>query len=824
MKKQHTKSIVTAGFIILIILCISGIVMIYSELIKFSEISDTTEERKELIVTSSLMAMLYNVESVGNTLLTEQDSKQIAPYDSLMDKVHLQMDSLKNISKDSIMNIHLDSVSSLLESKRENIKRIAILLDSIRSNTPKQTTKTTIISQKALDNIQNSLKNKAKQINDTIIVESKEKNYFKRLGNAVFNKKDSSLQVSKKHEDFVENIVIPTLIDTISEYVNEFKWEYDKRHKELTHRLMKRQGLMHHMNERLSSQIASIVRKVEFREYEMSLSLMKKKEMTLKRSSKIVSIIGLLASLTAVIFLIMALRSLSNSQRYRREIETAKKYAEDLLEARERLIFAITHDIKAPISSIIGYLELLSNDKLSEKEGYYIKNMQHSSEHILDLVKNLLDYHALESDKQDIQNMPFFPPILMYDIYQSFIPVAKKAEIKFEYICNFEENASFESDPYRIRQICNNIISNALKFTNTGGKVIFSVFHIMEKGDDYMEFSIKDNGPGISKESQAIIFEEFKRLEEHKGKIEGSGLGLTITRKLVSLLNGSIHLFSEPGQGCEFIVRIPLRKTEIKQDEPRKASVPKSLKKLSGKKILFIDDDPVQLNLYSELLKREGFLTKTCKNSLEALSMIEKERFDIIFSDIQMPDMNGFELVERIRMGTFKGAKTVPVIALSASSNISEQKFKEAGFTGFISKPFTANSILEAIANVFLPENAKPILTEKEDEKGITNLIKFAQGDSEAAKTIIQSFIEENIKNIEHIKIAVQKDDWESISRIAHKMLSLMRMVSAEQLVEILLQIESGNKNLEDVDRLIVLTQEQIKAADDFLNKDPDEI
>ncbi len=822
-KKQHTKSIVTIGFIIMVSLCILGIVLIYKELVNFSESSDTTAERRELVTTSNLLASLYKVESTGNLLITGLSPEVLKEYETLKSDAHAQMDSLKNVTYDPVVIAHLDSIMVLLELKTANIQRMTILLDSINSESPKEVVKKTVISKRDYSNLEDLLHQSISRVNnieDSTFVTTGKKKFFERVRHVFDGKADSSLVVSKKKEEKLDSVLIPVLIDTLTQYVQELSWKYEERHHNLTQRLVHRQNLMHRMNEDLSSQISIILRALEKREYETSMNLMRDKEITLKRSSKIVSVIGMLASLTTLVFLIMTLTSISNSQRYRKQLENAKKYAEDLLDARERLILSITHDIKAPISSIIGYMELLSKNNLSEKERYYIENMQHSSEHILELVRNLLDYHSLESDKQEIQNMSFYPVILLKDIYQSFIPTAQKNNLDFRFDCCIKEGQSYESDPYRIRQICENLLSNAIKFTGSKGEVVFSALvSSIDENNDLLEMSVKDTGSGIKKEHQEIIFDEFRRLDFHKGTTEGSGLGLTITKKLISRMNGTITLVSEPGKGSVFTVKIPLKKTEKKLFDNEITTVPllREEKNNREKKILFIDDDIVQLNLYSELLKGEGFHTTICQNSLDALSLIQTNQFDLIFSDIQMPDMNGFELVERIRMGTFDGAQTVPVIALSGSSKVSEQKFNEAGFSGFISKPFTSESIMDIVHQFFgVKDYQCPSLRGKK-EKGFAALMEFAPEDIEAGKAIVHSFIDESHKNIQTITDALAGNNWDSIKKTAHKMLPLMRMISADDLVSVLVEIENGSTEPEKINQLIQLTSEQLNTAEEFL-------
>ena len=822
--KRHTKGIVIIGFIIMIALCMLGIALIYFELLNFSKYNGTSTERTELVTANSLLVSLYKVESVGNLLMISASPDLKNEYDSLMQEAHEQIELLKSITNDTVVMVHLDRIAHLLDLKKANVQRMASLLDSINTEFPKEIVKKTVISGWDCDNLEDILQQSVKKVanmimEDSTFVLAKRKGFMDRVRNVFVPKTDSSLVVSKTREERKDSLLIPVLIDTLTQYIQELSWKYEERHWRLTQQLANKQNLIYEVNRDLSSQISILLHSLEERKQETSMSLLKEKETTLKRSSRIVAIIGFLAIITVLAFLIMSLTSITHSQRYREQLEDAKKYSEDLLDARERLIFSITHDIKAPISSIIGYMELLSKNKLSKKEEYYVENMQHSAEHILELVRNLLDYHSLESDKQEIQNMPFYPVILLKDIYRSFVPMAQKSGINLLFDCQLKEDQGYESDPLRIRQIVENLLSNAIKFTGPKGKVVFSAsFAPVDENVDLIRLSVKDTGPGIEKEYQEIIFDEFTRLDSRKSTIEGTGLGLPIAKKIVNRLNGTISVDSELGKGSEFTVEIPLKKTGEKQYDSTATSSPVyEITHNEEKKILFIDDDIVLLNLYSELLKNEGFQITICQNSLDALSLIQTNRFDLIFSDIQMPDMNGFELVERIRMGTFAGAQIVPVVALSGNSDISEQKFKEAGFSAFISKPFTSESILGVIRQLFRAKDYQsPSLTEKK-ERGFAALLEFAPEDVEAGKAIIHSFINESNKNIQIITDALAGNDWESIKKTAHRMLPLMRMISAEELVSVLVELEKGSTGHEKVDQLVQLTKKQLQAAEEFL-------
>ena len=814
---RSIKLIITLSFVFLISLCLLGITLMYLELVELSEVNDISQERDELVIVSNTLASLYKAEGVGSIFISDPTPSLKLEYDSLMDQVYFHIDSLKKLSQDEIQQVHLDTVTFLLDKKRENIYKISQLLDSINQQVVIPISRTSILSKKDIADLDKILQNTTQKQEDTTIIELGKKNFFQRVKDVFQPGKDSSIVISSNMmTKDIDSISVPVLKDTLVEYVHDIVLDYNRRNSVFMRQLVYRQNMMHVMNEELTIQINKILMDVEHREYEMSLQILQKKEDVLNRSSKIAYLISMIALGFTLISLIIIYRILANNQRYRKEIENAKKYAENLLAARERLILTITHNIKAPISSIIGYMELLYKSKLPEREKYYVKNMQNSAEHVLQLVKDLLDYHALESDKQEINIMPFSPYMLFRDIFNSFIPEADRNDIRMEFCCDIDIETAYESDPYRLRQIVNNLFSNALKFTPPGGHIVFSSTLIPRSGIFDLVISLKDSGCGIKEEEQTIIFEEFRRLNSGK-EVEGSGLGLPITQKQVRLLKGNIVLKSMVGKGSEFIITVPMNKSGKNPDPVGQEEIKKLLNVDTNKKILFIDDDIVQLNLLSELLKNEGFTPVICNDSTDALNLIQNTSFDLIFTDIQMPDMNGFELVDRIRMANIRGSKTIPVIALSASSAISQQKYIEAGFSDFLSKPISVSQLLEKVS-FYLEGEEIQSFTENESS-GFNSLIQFASDDKEASREIINSFIDENHKNLLNLKTALNNDDWDNVKKISHKMLPLMRMISEVEIVNILCSFEAGSRDKEVGHKLVVRIGALLTKASYFCSK-----
>ena len=819
---QYIKSIITISFIVLISLCICGIALIYLELVEFSTISSApTKERKELILVSSTLASLYKAESAGNMLMAETMPFARLQYDSLLSRVFFQVDSLKKVANDSVLDIHLDSVAILLQQKQRNTYQMFLLLDSVNQRTVFPISRTTVLSKKDLNYLDNVLQKSFLIQEDTMIVEGQRKKFIERVKAVFTSQADSQLVISKNTVEKFDSVemMLPTLTDTIVQYVNERIVDYTRKNDVVVNQLIRRQMMMHSMNEALTVQINKILRDIEFREYQRAIYLLEEKELSLTRSVNIAYIVSLAALVLTIVFLFLILRSISHSQSYRKELEASKRYAENLLDARERLIFSLTHDIKSPISSIIGYIELMSKSKLPQRIKYYIENMSNSAEHVLRLVKNLLDYHTLDSDKQQIKLMPFSPCILLSNICQSFLPLADKKNIVLNFKCDIPKEDYFESDPYRLRQIVDNLMSNAIKFTPSKGKISLMVSMeevLNDTKTGLLKIEVIDTGCGIETEKQSVIFEEFRRIGDKD--VEGSGLGLAITRKLVLLLKGDIIVESEYGVGSKFTATLPVMRS-TNNDEVEIPEEEDTVQAITGRKVLFIDDDVVQLNLISELLNSQGFMPSVCNKSLDALALIQKTKYDMIFSDIQMPDMNGFELVERIRMAQFENAKTVPVIALSASSNIPEQKYIEAGFSGFIEKPCSLGQILRVVEQ-YLGECDLQSAENEDRDVGFNALVRFATDDVEAARDIVRSFIQENQKHAKQLRRALKDNDWDTVKKIAHKMLPLVRMVSSGEIISLLAAFD--RENLQDkgkVKDLIALVKKLLKDAETFLMK-----
>jgi len=803
----NTGSIVIIGYCLLVILAMTGIVTIYMELIKSHRQSqDNSVLKKELIDLSNALTTMYQAEGTAGLLAFTDNEKLKIEYDSLTYRIFDQIDSLRSISTDLNIVLGLDSLIALLSKKYDNALEMFRLTRLIDRNVVKEISEKSIITRDNIDKLNDLLANVTKIEVDTVQVIAKKRNFFRRVRDVVKTNKDTITQISKSYVSEKEELAIPLMSDTIVEFIHGINKDMQRKNAKIIQQLIVRQRELYTIKELTTLQIGKIVDAMKEKEYQANLEFLKEKNESLKRSSSTVAIVGLSALIVAIFFMSWTLHSLSKAQQLQKNIQEAKKQTDKLLLSSEQLIYTITHDIKAPLSSIIGFLDLLTSEAAhSRKQQYYVDNMYSSALHIQDLVRNLLDFHSIEKEQPQLKSIVFSPDALIHSIYESFLPLVQKKKQVFVLKSTFPENGTFLSDPYFIRQIVNNLLSNAIKFTPEKGRILLIT---SSEEQNRWKISVQDNGPGIDPADHAKIFEEFVRLGKHKNE-EGTGLGLTISQKLAALLGGTIDVASKKGAGSVFTLTIPLIPVVKKAGfQLNKGS------DIVSVRILFADDDPVQLRLLSELMKREDWFCAYCSSAYETLELLEKASFDIIFTDIHFPDMDGFELVRQIRESNFSQAASVPIIAFSADCQKSETELKEAGFTDSLLKPFKVRQLLEIIEK-YTSAKRKPDKTyPEESEFGWESIMDFVVDDKEAARKIIDSFIEETNKDKESLKIAFQKNDTEAVQKTAHKMLTLMRMISAKEIVSILTDFEKGNISEEQKYNLFRLLDETLREAE----------
>lgn len=724
--------------------------------------------------------------------------------------VHREMENL--MSSDNSDILRTDSLIGLLREKDANTVRLLRTLSEANDSMISAREVEQIIAEQDTIITQQRVQRRVTARRDTVVTQPKKKSFFRRLGEVfVPPRKDSAVQVQTTLE-----VATDTVLDAYNPVDSlHAKLRTVAQQKKATNSVMqRRKRTLQRLDHALSARIDSLLKG-----YEQETLLRAREEAEYQkavrhRSATIISGIAAGAVVLSVIFLVMIWRDVTRSNRYRRQLEEANRFAEELLASREKLVLAITHDFKAPLGSIMGYADLLSRLTVDGRQRFYLDNMKTSSEHLLKLVTDLLDFHRLDLHKAEINRVTFHPARLLEEIYISFEPLTSAKGLSLKCEIDPELKGTFISDPLRLRQIVNNLLSNAVKFTSEGGITLTASF--VPKGDpafsgNHLKLSVIDTGKGMEPGDRERIFQEFTRLPGAQGE-EGFGLGLSIVRMLVQLLEGRIEVDSVIGKGSTFTLRVPLYPvtlndtSEVNEQKNENSSfLPVQTPALH---ILLIDDDRIQLTLTSAMLAQSGITSVACLQLDELLEALRTDTFDALLTDVQMPAMNGFDLLNLLRASNIPQAKTIPVIAVTARSDMQREEFLKHGFAGSLHKPFMVN---ELFAELDIEKRETGLVTPQnhvetdavQTDRGATEaapvsalnfaaLTAFSGDDPDAAKSILESFVTETRLNADRLRQALEAEDTDGIAAMGHKMLPLFTLLGANELVALLKELEAS--------------------------------
>ena len=718
----------------------------YGQLAVVDPHSYTTLYRK------ALKTVRRDLDSLRDSAEKSGELSQTARIDSILNFLHLKEQSLANLNRTHY-------TGSLSELYNKTIEQIISRTDTVPEEEPAPGN---IVIRK-----------------DTVRMAAERKSFFRRLANAFFpDKKDSVVLVASK--TVVDSIPSPpiSVADTITDILRDLQGNVNIERQKAADQIRAEIRNISYSNYLISRKINQLLLEFEQRETRRILDKIDLQNHIIRHSTYMLGIIASLAIVSMLLFVTIIWRDINRNNRYKQELEEANKYNRSLLEAREKLMMAITHDIKAPLSSITGYLDLLEGVTNPKRAELYINNMRESSGHLLKLVNTLLDFYRLETNKMDIQPIVFNPHRLFDAIYRGFTPVAQEKGIDLTCHSTAAADTFVVGDPLHIRQIADNLLSNAIKFTDRGRVSIE-----LGLSEGTLHFSVSDTGKGMTEEERNKIFGEFVRLKSAQG-VAGSGLGLSIVDRLVKLLKGDITVTSKPGEGSVFKVVTPV--SPAPEGEPA-ATGPVTEPPAAGLpplRCLLIDDDRFQLELAEGMCEKLGLIADICQFPEGVPELLAAHPYDIIFTDLQMPALTGFELLSMIR--ELPGYRDTPVVAISARADETREEF-----TAVLHKPFTLQELADIVRSV-TRQKEKTDDPKREEEQKIDFgcLTAYAQDDENAANQILSSFAKEYSLNAETLRQAGRTGDMEAVRRVAHKMLPIFNLIDVGNIVRTLNKLE----------------------------------
>ena len=474
-------------------------------------------------------------------------------------------------------------------------------------------------------------------------------------------------------------------------------------------------------------------------------------------------VISILIVLFVISFFII-LSDLRKEEKIKVKLQQSILENEDLLEMRKRIILTVSHDIRGPLGNIHNCADLASQTREKKKREPYLEDIRHSCHHILHLVNDLMDAYRINEAGDLLNDTPFYLDRFLQRISEEFSRKAVAKALFFQY----EHQNSFfvvKGDSDKLEQVLANLLTNAIKFTPSGTISFYSKY-LEEK----LHIEIRDTGIGMDEETQKRIFAPFERAAQNVNS-EGFGLGLFLTKGLVKVLNGIITVESAPGKGSIFRLEIPLPETDelVEEDKPDSDSIT-----ILPKNVLVVDDDPILLKIAEDMLGRKGVSCTTCMNFQEVVAALGKSDYDIVLTDVQMPDTDGFALLRLLRNSDIGNSRTIPVAVMTARGDGNSGIYEKEGFAGCIHKPFNIHVLL-----TFLSTIMSQIKVSQTGDFDFSCLLDSTDDHEHMMSLVIM----ESRKEIEELKTAIKTTNRESMRKTIHRMMPVWEMLEKEQLL-----------------------------------------
>lgn len=813
IKQGRIKPKVLFGFMLILGLALVALWITYRGFVELTETQQSlSDPNRKLIKLNSLLTDIYEAESNIRTYTFTQNESYLSIYLSFMRNINHKVDSLLILTKDDEVQAEkIRFIQNLLSKKRRVLSELVDLkrndqssrfysmaleevekleLDSIRESsvitsvTTTRTSRRDTVVEKPLDESPQSALSRffkwfSRKEQDTtiskLIVEVETQ--IDTLRKSVMSPSDSLLSE------------VMLILQTIQEQQEMALYNISEMEMELLQ-----------SDKEIMDQIRTVVSLLEREELMNSYKVAEQVREAVSKSTTLLLILGGTAFFLVILFTSLIFKDISKANFYRNQLLKAKQYAEKLLKIKEEFLANMNHEIRTPLSAIIGLSRQLQKMDTDPKNKFYIDSLNTSSQHLLQIVNDILDLSKIEGNYIQLESIPFSPKEVAQEVLNTFFIKINDKGLNSNLSFETENEAKVIGDPFRLKQILFNLVSNAIKFTDKGS-ISIDINGRMETDEKIIyTFSVSDTGIGIPDDKIDLIFEQFSQVDTSTTRMYGgTGLGLTIVKKLAELQNGTVNVKSAVNSGTTFNVEISYelasKETENIDLSDNNLQLPADLN------IVVVDDDPISQILVTEMLKTLGVKAKVFGNVPDALNQIKRINPTVILTDIQMPEKSGFDLVNELKK--INPESCPPIVALTANSMADNPSFyKAAGFHGALIKPFNEIDLYNVLAPLINLETVDKLSDSKNGEillngdvdYDITDIRRFAGNDNESTKKILQSFVDNSEINLQKLTDCIKHADWQELSEVAHRMKSAFRQLKVYQLSDTLEEIENANE------------------------------
>ncbi|WP_026977438.1 ATP-binding protein [Flavobacterium tegetincola] len=801
-KKSYIPVKVLLSYLALIALVATVGWLLYTENIVFSktEANIATENDKVLKV-SNLLSNIYKNEGYARKTLQSDGEEDLNNYILHTDSLKSEIEAFKVFIPNPKQITLLDTVKVLLNKKVRTIRDLKIV---------KQQANNEEAVQRAINKItqmEGSLRKL--QINDLVKNPNDLGEYQRSVLQkmvAVLNQNipnDSSNTLTQKALDSMLVVSKTALSDVVRANASENK------------SLAIQEQKLQKNEVSISEQLRKILNIIEREIIRNTTATNLQKEASLQKTNEIVTYAAIAGFILTVFFSILILSDFSKTESYKKQLEAANLKAQKLIKDREQLISTVSHDLKTPLSTIVGYSELLGNSDLTAKQTHYNKNIKSSSEYISKLVQDLLDFTKIESGKIIVENMPFSLPNVIEEVANNIQAVYTQKEISLQLDIDTLFDKNIVSDPFRLRQILSNLIGNAYKFTEKGSITIEA--KVIEHN---IQITVKDTGIGIKESSQALVFEEFTQANDGIEKVfGGTGLGLTIARKITESLNGTLTLKSKYGQGSTFYIQLPLiwATHQFVANEPQNRITTRKTRQ-----IVIVDDDSNLLALTAEVLRQKNHIVYPFHSAMEALNAVATIDFDCVITDIQMPNLDGFGFIEQLQL--LEMYKQQPILAITGRADLALEVYQKAGFSSVVQKPYSPLKLLEQLDELFAIDR-KATFNSSENAASNSNysLVKlkaFLPDDDVALREVLNSFVKNTHESLLVLRQGINEKNVLAVQEIAHRMYPMFQQIEATGIADLLNDLSTKPLELDEIEQINILLNQKITVLFELFRKD----
>jgi len=799
-KGQHIRIKMIAGYLVLLLAIVcAGLIgqRSYERLI--NSVSLLSKPDAEI---SRMNHLLTNLSEAENHIRVYSLTKKNQYLNSFGDKVDLIKNDLDSLRLSNINNAYsiqlIDSMIHLVGERSKKLNAFAKIKKAKESiNYSKKALKDlSDASEYSREELESSITKRT--IVDTIKkIETVEKP--RSILGKIFGKK------KKEDKEVVDRLIERQEVDIDSSFIlkqdslfDNFRAELEsarKREQFARDKLMREELELVDENSIILQKVKELLSQLEQQQIQdLKIKVAQTKNIA-HDSIILISIVIIVGFVFGVLFILFTLLDLSKSDYLKKQLILAKAKAEKLAKVKEEFLASMSHEIRTPLNALIGFSHQLEKTTMDEDQSKYVEVIGNSSNHLLSLVNEILDLAKIEAGKLVIENQSFDPQKLIHEVYDLLSDGAHKKNLKFTWDYQGDLQYLFVSDPFRLKQILLNLGSNAIKFTEKGSVTLKS--SLESEGENFkLKVQMIDTGIGIAEDKLERVFEDFSQAESFSArKYGGTGLGLSISRRLARLLGGDLTVNSELNKGSEFCLEIPVKKGSLITEDSVSKQIMEVPEALKQKRILVAEDDEYSSLLMQTIFKSWNVQAVFVDNGLKALECIKEGGFDILLTDIHMPEMGGVDLCKHIR----KDIKPdLPIIALTANvRKVDLDRYIKGGMSAYLLKPFEEAHLLQLLCEQLQLEinesegKKEPPVSKKRDLLfDLSEIEKFTASDKELVNQVLNSFIRVAKDSLLQLTEAGEQENFIQVGEIAHRMLSSYRQLKIESASLILIELE----------------------------------